>query len=69
MEQKRNEPQLRLLKMMTKKSINSVELAERIGISPRAVRQFVNGEKSPSLYRLYTIANALDVSVKDLIED
>ncbi len=69
MEQVQNQVHLRLLQVMTQKEISSVEMAARIGISPRAVRQFVNGEKIPSLSRLYTMAHALGVSVKDLLVD
>lgn len=69
MKQEQNQVRLRLLQVMSQKGVNSVEMAGKIGISPRAVRQFVTGEKIPSLTRLYTLAQALGVSVSELLED
>ena len=48
------------------KNVSNTELSERLGITPQAVGQFVNGEVDPSLWRLHTIAEVLDVRVKDL---
>ena len=49
--------------------MNCVELAKRVGISPQAMSQFVNGQKDPSLWRLHTIADALGVRVRDLFRE
>ncbi|MBQ3753287.1 MAG: helix-turn-helix transcriptional regulator [Prevotella sp.] len=50
------------------KNVTCVELAKRIGITPQAMSQFVNGTADPSLYRLHTIADALGVRVRELFE-
>ena len=44
------------------------ELAERVGVSAQAMGQFISGQKDPSLYRLHTIADALGVRVRELLE-
>ena len=46
--------------------MSCVELAQRVGISHQAMSQFISGQKDPSLWRLHTIADALEVRVRDL---
>jgi DNA-binding XRE family transcriptional regulator len=50
------------------KNVNCTDLAEKLGVSPQAISQFVNGIVDPSLWRLHTIADALGVKVKDLFK-
>ncbi|MBQ5547681.1 MAG: helix-turn-helix transcriptional regulator, partial [Prevotella sp.] len=47
-----------------RKNVNCVELANRLGISSQAIRQFWSGRREPSLWRLHTIAEALGVRVR-----
>lgn len=43
------------------------ELAEKIGINPIVLNRYVNGVNIPSAYILYRLAEALDISLDDLV--
>lgn len=68
MEKKINlkQPQLNLRKVMNKKNVGDQWLADQLGISRTSVSQIINGHTSPSLDRLYEIADALEVHFFDL---
>ena len=51
------------------KNVSGVELAQRVGVTPQAMRKFLNGQKEPSLWRLHTIADALGVRVRYLFKE
>ena len=63
---KTNQPQLNLRKVMNQKKVGDKWLAEKLGISRTSVSQIINGHTSPSLDRLYEIADALEVHFFDL---
>lgn len=49
------------------KGLTQSDIAERTGIPQSLISNYVTGDKIPSFYRLYKIANALGCSVKDLV--
>jgi transcriptional regulator with XRE-family HTH domain len=51
---------------MNKKNVGDQWLADQLGISRTSVSQIINGHTSPSLDRLYEIADALEVHFFDL---
>jgi len=63
---KTNQPQLNLRKVMNQKKVGDKWLADKLGISRTSVSQIINGHTSPSLDRLYEIADALKVHFFDL---
>ena len=63
---KTNQPQLNLRTVMNQKKVGDKWLAEKLGISRTSVSQIINGHTSPSLDRLYEIADALEVHFFDL---
>ena len=63
---KSNQPQLNLRKVMNKNTVGDQWLADQLGISRTSVSQIINGHTSPSLDRLYEIADALEVHFFDL---
>lgn len=50
------------------KMISQTELAKILGVSSQAVQQFENGQRVPSLERAVEIAQALEVTLDELIE-
>ena len=60
------QPQLNLRRVMGKKRVNDEGLAKRIGLTRAAVNAIVCGRTSPSLKRLYQIADALEVHIFEL---
>lgn len=50
-----------------KKGISQEKLAFQIGVDRTYVGSIEQGKKSPSIYCLFTIANALDVELKDIV--
>jgi len=47
--------------------MSGAELARKIGVSRQSVNKLINGYYDPSLSRLYDIADALGISIFDLI--
>ena len=66
MEKKFVQPQLNLRRVMGKKRVNDEGLANMIGLTRAAVNAIVCGRTSPSLKRLYQIADALEVHIFEL---
>lgn len=60
---------LRLKEILTKKGMKQVTLAERVGVEKGYVSELVSGKKVPSIPTLEKIADALGVSIIDLITD
>jgi len=50
------------------KNVSATELAQRIGVSPSMVSQWLSQTRDPSLQRLHDIANALGVMVCELFK-
>ncbi|MDD3229592.1 MAG: helix-turn-helix transcriptional regulator [Oscillospiraceae bacterium] len=58
---------LRVKEICKQKGISQKDLADRLGISPSALAQSVGG--NPGLDKVVSIANALNVTVSDLVGD
>lgn len=58
---------LRVKEICKQKGISQAELAKKIGVSASALNQSIVG--NPSLDKLKDIANALDVSLSELVGD
>lgn len=61
-----NQPRLNLRKVMNIKNVSDQWLADQLGISRTSVSQIINGRTSPSLRRLYEIADVLEVNFFEL---
>lgn len=59
----------RIKVVLVEKDISQTELAERLGRSFGSINAYCANRQQPSLEVLYKIADALNVSVKDLIVD
>lgn len=59
----------RIKVVLVEKDISQTELAERLGRSFCSINAYCANRQQPSLEVLYKIADALNVSVKDLIVD
>ncbi len=51
------------------RELTQATLAERVGIEPLTLTRYEGGSRGPSLTTLAAIANALDVSMADLVAD
>ena len=60
---------LRIKDVLKKKGIKSLALAEIIGIAQPSMSNIINNKVAPSLDTLEKIAEALEVSVSDLIDE
>jgi putative transcriptional regulator len=58
----------RIIDLRTKKSWSQAELARAVGKDRQAIEKLENGKVNPTLYSLYEIARALDVSLNTLID-
>lgn len=58
---------LQIKEIMSKRNVTSAWLSEKVGISKVAVSNIVTGKSSPSLDSLIKIADALNVSITELI--
>ncbi|MGE4320989.1 MAG: helix-turn-helix transcriptional regulator [Acholeplasmataceae bacterium] len=54
--------------LRTKKGISQVELAKRINVHRVQVSRWENGTYSPSIEKLCEIANALKITLDELVE-
>lgn len=59
---------LRIKEIMNECNVTSAWLAKQVGISKVAISNIVTGKSSPSLDNLLKIADALNVSITELIE-
>lgn len=59
---------LLLKEVRLKKDINQAELANLLGSTQQTISAYENGLRVPSLERLIELAQALDVSLDDLVE-
>ena len=57
-----------LKEIRQEKGLSQTDLAKKMGISSQAVQQFENGVRTPSLERTVEIAQALDITLDELIE-
>lgn len=55
--------------VLEKKGMTQTWLSSELGKSYNMVNAYVQNRRQPSLEILYSIANILDVSVKDLLND
>ncbi|WP_294590769.1 helix-turn-helix transcriptional regulator [uncultured Bacteroides sp.] len=58
---------LRIKEIMNERNVTSAWLADKVGISKVAVSNIVTGKSSPSLDNIIKIADALNVSITELI--
>ena len=59
--------ELKIKETMNERGVTSAWLAEQVGISKVAVSNIVTGKSSPSLDNILKIADALNVSITELI--
>ncbi|NQZ76765.1 MAG: helix-turn-helix transcriptional regulator [Ekhidna sp.] len=57
----------RIKEVLDSKGIKQTWLAEKLGKSYNMVNSYVQNRRQPSLEDLYSIADILEVSVKDLL--
>lgn len=58
---------LTIKEIMSERGVTSAWLAEKVGISKVAVSNIITGKSSPSLDNILKIADALNVSITELI--
>jgi transcriptional regulator with XRE-family HTH domain len=58
----------RIIALRTKKGWTQADLAREAYKSPQAIEKLENGKVNPTLYSLWEIAKALDVSLSDLVD-
>ena len=59
----------RIKKLRMEKNLSQEKLAEMITVYPHHISQIENGRRIPSVETLILIANALDVTVDDILAD
>ena len=59
---------LRLGVHLRRNEITQRELAERVGVTPAAISQFLSGARRPDVKTIVNMAHAFDCSVDDLID-
>jgi len=57
-----------LIALMQSKNINAVELAERIGVSPKTIYNIIKKKNTPSFTLAKSIAEELDSSLDQVFE-
>lgn len=57
----------RIVELRTKKGLNQSDLARACGKDRQAIEKIENGKVNPTIYSLYEIARALDVSLDKLL--
>lgn len=65
-DQFRHEFGIRLRRLMKRKNITQVELAERMGISQTRISGYIRGKNTPSVFMVNKIAKALSCSIDEL---
>jgi putative transcriptional regulator len=58
----------RIVELRTKKGWTQAELARAVGKDRQAIEKLENGRVNPTLYSLFEVAKALDVSVVVLVD-
>lgn len=56
-----------LYRVMRRNGLSQIELSEESGISPAMITKYMNGESTPTAYKMTKIANALRCNIDDLI--
>lgn len=59
----------RIVEIRNEKNISQAELSKRSDIDDGSLRRIETGRTNPTVKTLYTIAEALEVKVSDLIDD
>lgn len=59
----------RIREVLQEKDKTNNWLAEKLGVDPVTISRYVNNHRQPSMETLQAIAKALQVKVKDLIND
>ena len=57
----------RIIELRTKKGWSQSDLARACGKDRQAIEKLENGKVNPTLYTLYEVANALEVSLGKLV--
>jgi putative transcriptional regulator len=58
----------RIIDLRTKKGLSQSDLARACGKDRQAIEKLENGKVNPTLYTLYEIAGALEVSLSSLVD-
>ena len=58
-----------ILQILKEKNINQTELAEKIGVSKQVLGKIVKGQKAINAFELRNIAEALNITVDDLLAE
>jgi putative transcriptional regulator len=58
----------RIIALRSKKGWSQADLAREADKSPQAIEKIENGKVNPTVYSLYEIAKALDVSLSVLVD-
>jgi len=58
----------RIVELRTKKGWTQAELARAVGKDRQAIEKLENGKVNPTLYSLFEVAKALDVSIAVLVD-
>lgn len=58
---------LNIRKLMQKYGHSVVMLSDITGLSPSAIRNYINGKNPPSLQNLGVIADVYDVSISEIV--
>ena len=57
----------RIIELRTQKGWNQSDLARACGKDRQAIKKFENGKVNPTLYSLYEVAKALDISLSNIL--
>jgi len=57
----------RIKSVLAEKEVQQKELAKRVGLTPNTIARICSNESQPTLKRLYKIAKALDVDIRELL--
>lgn len=60
---------LKITEIMKEKSVTVKELSQKSGVAVSFINYIISEEKSPTLRTLQKIATALEVRVKDLLDE
>lgn len=58
----------RIVELRTKKGLNQSDLARACGKDRQAIEKIENGKVNPTIFSLYEISNALDISLQRLLD-
>jgi putative transcriptional regulator len=59
---------LRIIQLREKKGWSQADLARACGKDRQAIEKIENGKVNPTLYSLFEVAQALEVSLKDIVD-